>query len=125
MGTRSRIGIQNEDGTITSVYHHWDGYPDWLGKKLCSGYKSEEKIRELMVKGDISSLESKRDWDRKELEVPIVLYYNDRGEKTEKQISSSLLSYFSLTNDCGGEYCYLYKNGKWECYNSHGESINL
>ena len=27
MATRSRIAKQNPDGTIKSVYCHWDGYP--------------------------------------------------------------------------------------------------
>ena len=31
MSTNSRIGLRLEDGSILSVYHHWDGYPEWLG----------------------------------------------------------------------------------------------
>ena len=30
MATRSRIGIVLKDDSIRSVYHHWDGYPEWL-----------------------------------------------------------------------------------------------
>jgi len=33
MATRSRIGIQVND-SVVSVYHHWDGYPEGLGKYL-------------------------------------------------------------------------------------------
>lgn len=32
MATRSRIGIENQDGTVTSVYCHWDGYPENNGR---------------------------------------------------------------------------------------------
>ena len=28
MATRSRIAIELSDGTVKSVYCHWDGYPD-------------------------------------------------------------------------------------------------
>ena len=31
MSTNARIGIKLEDGSILSAYHHWDGYPEWLG----------------------------------------------------------------------------------------------
>ena len=34
MATRSRIGIELTDGSILSAYHHWDGYPQWLGRIL-------------------------------------------------------------------------------------------
>ena len=34
MSTRSRIGILREDGSILSAYHHYDGYPEWLGVTL-------------------------------------------------------------------------------------------
>ena len=38
MSTRSRIGIELEDGSIKSVYHHFDGYPEGLGVKLLTHY---------------------------------------------------------------------------------------
>ena len=31
MATRSRIGLRLAGDAILSVYHHWDGYPQWLG----------------------------------------------------------------------------------------------
>ena len=34
MATRARIGVQLADDSILSVYHHYDGYPEWLGKQL-------------------------------------------------------------------------------------------
>ena len=40
MATRSRIGIQLKDNSILSVYHHWDGYPEWLGRILLTQYNS-------------------------------------------------------------------------------------
>ena len=40
MATRSRIGLQLADGAILSVYHHWDGYPEWLGVMLEKNYNT-------------------------------------------------------------------------------------
>ncbi len=34
MATRSNIGIVNEDGSITGIYCHYDGYPEYVGKML-------------------------------------------------------------------------------------------
>ena len=34
MATRARIGLKLDDGSIISAYHHWDGYPEWLGVTL-------------------------------------------------------------------------------------------
>ena len=44
MSTRSRIGIQ-VDGGIVSAYHHWDGYPQWLGVTLNKYYNTESKVK--------------------------------------------------------------------------------
>ena len=35
MSTRARIGLLlPDDLSVLSVYHHWDGYPEWLGVTL-------------------------------------------------------------------------------------------
>jgi len=56
MGTRSRIGIEQPDGTIRSFYCHWDGYPEGVGAALLTGYGEREKVQELVALGDRSSL---------------------------------------------------------------------
>ena len=43
MATRSRIGIQLKDNSVLSVYHHWDGYPEWLGRLLLSNTTAKRK----------------------------------------------------------------------------------
>ena len=112
MATRSRIGLQLADGAILSVYHHWDGYPEWLGVMLKKNYNTREKIAELLDGGDISCLASDTDWDRKECE-PHVLYYNARGENTEPRLDLNVDDYF----DGGEEYAYIFTlDHKWECY---------
>ena len=41
MATRSRIGIVLKDDSIRSAYHHWDGYPEWLGVTLREHYNTQ------------------------------------------------------------------------------------
>ena len=52
MSTNSRIGLKIGNG-IVSVYHHWDGYPEYLGVKLSQDYTTKEKIAELIDGGDM------------------------------------------------------------------------
>jgi len=51
MSTRSRIGILLPDDSILSVYHHWDGYPEWLGVTLEEHFNTYEKASELIDGG--------------------------------------------------------------------------
>ena len=64
MSTRSEIGILNSDGTIESVYCHWDGYPEYNGVILSEYYTKEEIVRELIRNGDLSSLHESIDPDK-------------------------------------------------------------
>ena len=56
MATRSRIGILNDDGTVDSIYCHWDGYLSHNGKILFEHYTDPAVVQELIALGDISSL---------------------------------------------------------------------
>ena len=56
MSTRSRIGILNDDGTVDSIYCHFDGYISNNGKILQEHYTDPAKMAELIALGDISSL---------------------------------------------------------------------
>ena len=111
MATRSRIGLLIGDESVVSVYHHWDGYPGWLGIHLRQNYTTREKIEELLDGGDISCIDSDTNWDRQECE-PHVQYYNDRGEKTEPRLDLSEYDFFIN----GEEFAYIFDDGEWVCY---------
>ena len=114
MATRSRIGLLIGDESVVSVYHHWDGYPQWLGVHLRQNYRTKEKISELLDGGDISCIDSDTDWNNDKCE-PHVLYYNARGENTEPRFDQSVEDYL----DNGEEYAYLFENNEWVCYDLH------
>ena len=59
MSTRCRIGIENKNGTITSIYCHHDGYPEGVGNALYYGYDSYEKALALILGGDVSVIDEK------------------------------------------------------------------
>jgi hypothetical protein len=56
MGTRSTIAVEHDDGTISQVYCHWDGYLSWNGVRLAQYYNTYDRVRELISHGDLSSL---------------------------------------------------------------------
>ena len=114
MATRSRIGLRLAGDAILSVYHHWDGYPEWLGVTLREKYTTKDQVAELLDGGDISCIDSDTDWDRKECE-PHVLYYNARGENTEPRLDENEQDFF----DNNEEYAYIFEDGVWECYDLH------
>ena len=115
MATRARIGLRLTEDSILSVYHHWDGYPQWLGVTLQKKFNTKEKVAELIDGGDISSCDSDRDWNLEKVENH-VQYYNDRGEKTEPRLDLNQEDFFAN----GEEYAYIFEpNGKWSCYDLH------
>jgi hypothetical protein len=119
MSTRSRIGIELSDGSILSAYHHWDGYPEWLGRILNTHYNTKEKAAELIDGGDMSSCWTNERWtndllDRHKEEYG-PQYYSQRGEDSPPRLDSDLCEYLLPGNS--EEYAYVFRNGEWVCYN--------
>ena len=114
MATRSRIGIELKDGSILSAYHHWDGYPQWLGRILNTHYDSHIKVSELIDGGDMSSCWSDDVWgkDRTDGNKYGPEYYSARGEDCPPRLDNTLQQYLSD----GEEYAYIFRNGEWVCY---------
>ena len=115
MATRSRIGIELPDESILSVYHHWDGYPEWLGRILKTHYNTKEQVSELIDGGDISALWTNAGWDNETLSEVGPLYYSSRGEDLPPRLDADLCEF--LLPDNSEEFAYVFRNGEWICYN--------
>jgi hypothetical protein len=115
MATRSRLGLQLADGSILSVYHHYDGYPEWLGRILNTHYNTYDKVVELIDGGDMSSCWTESRWDNSADGSYGPEYYSGRGEDCPPRYDENLKEYLSE----GEEYAYLFKNDEWICYNLH------
>lgn len=116
MATRSRIGIELSDGSVLSSYHHWDGYPEWLGRILTTHYNSYDQASELIDGGDMSCCWTDDRWDDSKVEGQYgPQYYSQRGDDCPPRHDKNLKEYLSE----GEEYAYLYKNGEWICYDMH------
>ena len=115
MGTRSTIAIQNEDGTVTGIYTHWDGYLSHNGKILQNHYNTEAAVRELIALGDLSSLGEtvgvKVDFDDYDAHKgQCVAYGRDRGETSVD--AATFDSHAELIEQMGQEYDYLFVPGE-------------
>lgn len=120
MATRSNIGIVNEDGSITGIYCHWDGYPEYVGKILLNHYNTADIVNNLMKLGNLSSLgENLFPTEPHSFETPqkgvCVAYGRDRGEKgVESRLFKSLSQFERHMNDSCAEYQYVFDHtGKW------------
>lgn len=132
MGTRSRIGIEDgETGKVRSIYCHWDGYSDGVGKILLDHYRDRTKVEELIALGDISSLGpeigEKHDFDWRmelykepnspefrRLDKMVTAYGRDRGEKAVGSVEDDdAEAMYGRAQEGWEEYAYLYRQGVW------------
>ena len=116
MSTRSRIGLELSDGSILSVYHHWDGYTSWLGRILQTHYNSYEKASELIDGGDMSCCWTYTpfDYDGKASKYG-PNYYSLRGDDCPPRLDKDMDEFFAD----GEEYSYIFRNGNWYAYDMH------
>ena len=117
MATRSRIGTQLSDDSILSVYHHWDGYPTWLGRILKTHYNTKAKVAELIDGGDMSSCWTDSIWGDKLPEGEYSPeYYSARGENCPPRLDDDITEFL----DNGEEYSYIFTRAdEWICYDLH------
>ena len=132
MATRSRIGIQLKDNSVLSVYHHWDGYPEWLGRILTTHYNSRSKVEELIDGGDMSTCWTKERWTGKEL-APYVKeiketeeygpqYYSQRGENCPPRLDD-IFEFLDKKNN--EEYAYIWTvNDEWKAFDMNSFNDN-
>jgi hypothetical protein len=106
MATRSRIAIENQDGTVTSIYCHWDGGIGTNGERLSQNYTTTELVSGLIELGNISSLgESTKD---------TVAFARDRGEDFKQTTYDDVPTLFEDGFDSGVQFVYCFiKDGFW------------
>ena len=126
MATRSHIGKQLEDGSISYIYCHWDGYPEHNGKILKEHYTDEAKVDALLELGSLSILGEEigeqQDFDNRDTrnEKWCLAYGRDRGEKdVEAKVAES------LSDMIWQAYHYVWSNGEWHCYDYSGREIKF
>lgn len=130
MATRSTIAKVNDDGSITSIYCHWDGYPEGVGKTLKNHYTDVDKIDQLLALGWLSVLGAeigtKKDFETSVLNNECLAYGRDRGETDVDAVTHQSLGEWLNYHDA--EYGYLFQPhvNKWECFKvPSGKTVEL
>lgn len=121
------------DGSIESIYCHFDGYLEGVGRKLNDYYSDYESVKDLIKLGNIESLKEKikPDLDSTKNNVTIA-YHRDLGDKynkTKPMISKNIKEFDDVLFDCWIGYIYLYdeKSNKWlwDYYSLGSDAIEL
>jgi hypothetical protein len=120
MATRSTIAVRLEDGSVRSVYCHFDGYPDGVGATLREHYTDPAKIEQLLDLGDLSVLDveigEKVDFNGRP-EGQCLFYGRDRGEtgiNARTHADENEWLGYRKGNAC--EYGYLWNGAWWVVY---------
>ena len=123
MATRSNIAIVNQDKSISSIYCHWDGYPEYVGKMLLNHYTTSDIVNELLNLGNLSNLDKNvnptesHTFDKPQDGV-CVAYGRERGEKDQEAIVFEDLGEFEDgASNSWADYQYLFEDGKWSYRN--------
>ena len=117
MATRSTIAVIHEDGTVSQIYCHYDGYLQHNGQMLVEYYNSTLAAEFLVSKGSLSVLEPRvtptgpHSFDAPEDGV-CIYYGRDRGD-TEVEPKRFANVYEYLDGFLSEEYNYLFNGTSW------------
>jgi len=102
MSTNCSVAIQNEDGSVTGIYSHWDGMISGVGAELLETFNTVEAVKELIMLGDCSTIVDN-----------VEAYHRDKGEDWESVAPRVHDDYSSFVGAMGQEYNYLFDKGVW------------
>jgi len=80
------------------IYHHWDGYPEGVGKTLLEEYNSYEEALNLVLGGDCSSING-----------TYTPYVVRKGEDWDSIKPEAVDENYKMQE----EYDYMFKDGEW------------
>lgn len=107
-----------KNGSVLSIYSHWDNSPEHNGRILRTHYNTREKVASLIDGGDVSSIWTDKDWNGNEWSdcKYQALTYAMRGDNCPPRLDANKYDYVAN----GEEYAYLYTlNDEWVCYDTH------
>ena len=108
----SKIPATKLNGKFACIYHHWDGYPEALGKTLLNEYNTYAKALNLITLGDISTINEEK----------IYPYFLRTGsyDKNESMLARVVDDEAAL-DETG--IVYLFRNGEW--FYSDSKTLNF
>jgi hypothetical protein len=132
MSTRSSIALLNEDGSVSQIYCHFDGYPEGVGLTLRQFYDTRDKVEALINLGNISSLKpSIEKPPGHTFETPVdgytVAYHRDRNEEgQEAKLFKTINDYYKFLEspqDHFYDYAYVFIGSGWKAFHLKIEDL--
>ena len=131
MSTRSTIAIE-QDGKVTAIYCHFDGYKEGVGATLENYYQDKEKIQQLMDLGNLSALSreigDKQDFNNREdnNEDWCLAYGRDRGETGQEARVFDSVTDWVENFQSGEEFYYIFTEADgWKYANCYGDEVKF
>ncbi len=117
MSRGGQIGYAYKDGSVTSVYLHFEATVQQAGQILHKCYNKSAAAREIVKLGAVSYLSSSlfpktgipHTFNNPQSDVS-VFYHRDRGEPLHKSSCRTVEEYRDLTSL---QYVYLWINKEW------------
>ena len=105
-GTRGQFGKIDKAGNITSVYTHYDSYPDNMLPIIKKSFKNGKNVDDVLSKGANSGLST---------DISKINFYNDGTTNTTGSIKNIDNYLKDADRDGGAEFVYLWdeKSKKW------------
>jgi hypothetical protein len=111
MSTSARIAKREDDGTVRSVYCHFDGYPSYVGKLLRHHYTDSEIVDIVMNFGNFRALE--------EHVSDISFYITASSPMDERAMRhASMGDFLEYGSKSASEYLYLFDQNRWRCWST-------
>ena len=103
MSTHAYIGVRNDDdGTISAIYCHFDGYPEGVGADLVENFNSLESAQALIADGDCRCPGR-----------PYKNYAGEVWEDVKPRTHANLDEFMIGKRKAAGHYAYLFTSGEW------------
>lgn len=121
MSTRSSIAVEHEDGSVTAVYCHFDGYLTGVGEALLVGHDSYDAAVKLTEVGDLSTVNVDEDgngiFQRGSMNETSAIRFTYRDYEHYRS---------SVHTDIGDNgYRYIFKNGHWRVWGRYDGLTNV
>jgi len=113
MATRALIGYLDDSKVLTTTYNHYDGNPEYLGKKLKEFYNTDDLAKEIANTGYISSIEE---------DGSITSKYDEIADKInlDDDIIEAGLTVAHEIKAISGEYGYIWIGYDWFTIKNNG-----
>ncbi len=118
MSTNSTI-IVEVDGKVKSIYCHWDGYLDGVGRALRDSFGTQELAEAVVALGDCSSIAEATNIEN------IVAYHRNKSEDWADVKPRTYSTVDAARGDADTPYTYAFVDGKWRAWADDEDNIEL